>query len=387
MKRTYAGIIVLSLLLFLPATAFANKVIGSFAVVKGKVSVKDKKGTLSSAKVGGKVKESDTIIAEKDSRAKLVMIDQNQLNISPESEISLDKYTFEPEKNEKSVLINVLYGKVRSEVNQKYDGKENTFHVKTPAAVAGVRGTDFLAGFNASSKQSQFVTFKGLVEVGQSGPGNTIINAVSVAPGQATTAIAGSPPAAPSAMPKSELAKIDNESNSDKSAAKSDVREPADSGEKKDKEEKKEKKEDKADKKEERRAAREEAKREAAGSASSEGGTVVTGEAPAVGDAPAIGDSADAVTSIDETTAAPLPGEPLRDPATATQPTDYVNTDSTALPPPPPIFESTPTLDPLMPALPPPLPTAYIPPPCDYCNAVITSGKTTLIIDVTNGAP
>ncbi|MDZ4661154.1 MAG: FecR family protein [Pseudomonadota bacterium] len=359
MKRTYVGILVTSLLVFSPMTAYADKIVGSFAVVKGKVTIKDKKGVANPAKVGGKVRESDTIAAEKDSRAKLVMVDKNELNISPETEIRLDKYTYEPEKNEKSVLINVFYGKVRSQVNQKYDGKESTFHVKTPAAVAGVRGTDFLAGFNASTKESQFVTFKGLVEVGQSGPGNSIVNSVSVAPGQSTTSVGNNPPAPPAAVPKSELANMEKESSADKSGGKPDTRTPADSGEKKE-----EKKDKKDEVKEEKREAKEE-KREAKQEARN-------------GDGP---------------NGPPVSGDSLREPASDGNAPPvvggteggYSGGDLAALPPPPPPAPDMPMIDPGM-MLPPPMPTVgYLPPPCDYCNGVIANGKTTVFINVTSG--
>ncbi len=226
MKRTYVqGLMVLFISVTLPAVALADKVIGSLAVVKGKVEIKDAKGKIANARVGSKVKEKDTILTGADSRAKLVMVDENVLNISPDSQINLESYKFEPDKNEKNVSINVLYGKVRSTVNQKYEG-ENKFHVKTPAAVAGVRGTDFLAGFNSLKKESQFVTFEGKVEVGQAGPGGSIVNAVMVNPGQATIATVGAIPAPPQAMPKTTLADMNKESTADGSGN-SDRRQPA----------------------------------------------------------------------------------------------------------------------------------------------------------------
>ncbi len=224
MKRTY--VVGLLLAIFIPGTALAQKVVGTLAVVKGQVEIKDPSGKVTPAKMGSKIKEKDTIIAGKEGRAKLIMIDQNVLNISPESQINLESYKFEPEKNDKNVVINVLYGKVRSTVNQKYDGEKNTFNVKTPAAVAGVRGTDFLGGYNLANKQSNFVTFSGMVQVGTPGPGGAILNAVMVAPGQATTAILGAPPVAPTSVPKSDLANMNKDSTADKSG-KSDHREPA----------------------------------------------------------------------------------------------------------------------------------------------------------------
>jgi hypothetical protein len=162
--------------------------VGTLMVVKGKVWIIDGKGKKSKARVGKKIKAKDTIECETDSRAKLVMLDKNIIHISPESKISLAKYEFDPKAKKKDVLIDVLYGKVRSNVKQKYDGDQSKFQVKTKAAVAGVRGTDFLGGYNAKSNKAQFVTFSGAVEVGTVGKNGKIINAVILPPGQMVTA-------------------------------------------------------------------------------------------------------------------------------------------------------------------------------------------------------
>ncbi|MEQ1724275.1 MAG: hypothetical protein ABL930_13980, partial [Pseudobdellovibrio sp.] len=70
--------------------AFATD--GVFMVVKGKVKVENAKASIE-AKVGTKVQEGDTIITEKDSRAKIVMSDRNIINVSPSTTFKLDKYS------------------------------------------------------------------------------------------------------------------------------------------------------------------------------------------------------------------------------------------------------------------------------------------------------
>lgn len=249
MKR-WMGLLTLVcvLSLALPTDAWA-KVHGVFRVVKGQVQVKSgKNGKIKRAKIGQKVFPKDTIITGKDSRAKVIMVDKNVINISPDSQLEIENYEFEPEKGKKNVLLNVLYGKVRSKVNQKYDGEKAKFQVKTKSAVAGVRGTDFLAGFNRQTQQSQVVTFEGEVSFGQPGPGGTIKNPVAVKVGQMADVTGNSPPAPPKSVPKQMLAKMDNESNADKAGAPgSDKREPA--SDKKDGDDKKKKdSDDKGDK-------------------------------------------------------------------------------------------------------------------------------------------
>ena len=206
---------------------------GVFMVVKGDIKV-EKNGKAVPAKVGMKVVQADTIIAGKDARAKIVMKDKNVLNISPDSKIVIEKYVSNEKTDDKNVTLNVLYGKVRSTVNQKYDGEKNKFHVKTPSAVAGVRGTDFISGYQPDIQKAEFVTFEGQVEVGTLDAGGNITNSVFVNPGEMTSTVAGLPPKPPAPLPQSELAKMEGDTKAD---LKSD-RQPAGDSNKQDKQEK-----------------------------------------------------------------------------------------------------------------------------------------------------
>lgn len=226
--------------LFSGAVASAQNVHGVLRVVKGDVQIKSaKSGQAGRARLGAQVFPKDIVITGKDSRAKIVMVDNNEINVSPESQIEIQHYEFDPAQGKKDVLLNVIYGKVRSKVEQKYDGKTSKFQVKTPSAVAGVRGTDFMASYNRMDNTSSVVTFHGAVEFGLPGPGGTIANAVSVTPGKMASSMAGGAPSIPANVPKEQLAQMDNDTKADSlgaggtAGAKSE-RQPAANGEKKD---------------------------------------------------------------------------------------------------------------------------------------------------------
>lgn len=188
---------------------------GVFMVVKGDVKLQTAGKGILPAKVGMKVSTGDKIIAGTEARAKVVMQDKNVLNISPNTQIVIEKYVYNENTNEKNVTLNVLYGKVRSTVNQKYDGEKNKFEIKTPSAVAGVRGTDFLTQFNTSTHQAKFVTFEGAVAVGQLDSAGKMMNPVIVNPGQFSVASVGTPPTPPAVMPKTEFASLNQTSKTD----------------------------------------------------------------------------------------------------------------------------------------------------------------------------
>jgi hypothetical protein len=193
--------------------AYAEGVHGILRVVKGDVKIKSAKTNSEvRARIGEKVFPKDVIITGKDARAKIVMVDNNELNVSPESQVEIQNYEYDPAAGKKEVLLNVIYGKVRSKVEQKYDGKTSKFQIKTPSAVAGVRGTDFITSFTPSTNQSQIVTFQGKVEFGLQGPNGTILNPVFVTPGTQAIATGTAAPTAPTPVAKQELVKMDNDS-------------------------------------------------------------------------------------------------------------------------------------------------------------------------------
>jgi hypothetical protein len=203
--KAFLNIVSIFIAIFMSTSAFADPVHGILMVVKGDVQIMQK-DKITPAKVGAKVIPGDTIITKKDARAKLVMIDKNIINISPDSKFLLEKYEFNPEENKKGALLNVIYGKVRTTVNQKYDGEEHKFQVKTKSSVAGVRGTDFLVTFNQTTNTSKVVTFEGKVDVGAGmDSAGRILNPVSVKPGEFTVAATGTPPSQPMSMPQAEM--------------------------------------------------------------------------------------------------------------------------------------------------------------------------------------
>lgn len=220
-KLTFASMTFGAIFLFLSQ---ADAACGNIEVAKGDVKIKS--GTkLTVASVGARICSGDTILTSANSRAKLKMEDGNELNVSPESQIVLEKYEFKPSDNKKRVLLNILQGKVRAATQRENmyndsakDGQANTFQVRTKSAVAGVRGTDFLTGFDPSSNKTEVVTFKGKVEVGQAGAGGQILNPVTVGAGQKTEALPGQPPAPPRPVPKQELDKMSSESKADTNA-------------------------------------------------------------------------------------------------------------------------------------------------------------------------
>lgn len=205
-----------AILSFCATDAFANSMYGVFMVSKGSVKIQSAANKTSDAKVGSKVYEGDTIVTGADSRAKVVMSDRNVINISPDTQIKIAQYQNDSASGKKNVELDLVKGKVRNNVEQKYEG-DNSFQVKTPTAVAGVRGTQFVVSFDPGTRMTSVVTFKGAVSLASITPqGQTVGEPVTVKKGESTTVAPEAAPEPPKAMPKEEAKKADTETNASK---------------------------------------------------------------------------------------------------------------------------------------------------------------------------
>ncbi len=235
-------LLIISAAFFFASNAMAADC-GVFKVVKGKVNYKEKgKDKFKPARKNRKVCQGYTVKTEADGRAKIEMADKNEINVSPDTELIIESY----QSNQKAVL-NVINGKVRSDVKQKYnDTKQSHYRVKTKSAVAGVRGTEFLASYNQATNEARVVTFEGEVAVGQFN-GENFVPKVTVKPGQFTSNSPGTDPHPAKDVPPAEFAQMDQESRVDDSGAN---KQPASTNqqEKKPRDDKSDKQEPKADK-------------------------------------------------------------------------------------------------------------------------------------------
>lgn len=195
-----------------PSSAWAQSLHGVFMVVKGDVQILKEGAAPEKAKVGSKIHPGQTVATGADSRAKIVMSDRNVVNVSPDTKLLIEKYENDPKKGTKDVEMKLIEGKVRNNVEQKYDGEKSKFIIKTPTAVAGVRGTQFMTSFSPRTGMTQIVTMKGAVSFSSLGKNGLPLGPpVMVNKGETASAAAGAPPEPPKPMPKEELQKVDAE--------------------------------------------------------------------------------------------------------------------------------------------------------------------------------
>ncbi len=208
------NILALGLVLSFSQITFAQQMYGIFMVVKGTVKIQNASKQVSDAKVGAKIFEGDMVTTLTDARAKIVMSDRNVINVNPDTQLQITKYQNDTASGKKNVELNLLNGKVRNNVEQTYDGDKSKFLIKTPTAVAGVRGTQFMAGFDKKTQMTSIVTFKGAVSLATISASGQILGApVMVNKGEMTVVTPNQPPPPPKPVPQEEIKKMDGETS------------------------------------------------------------------------------------------------------------------------------------------------------------------------------
>ncbi|MBI5643741.1 MAG: FecR domain-containing protein [Deltaproteobacteria bacterium] len=134
----------------LPLTALAaDGEAGFFSKLDGKVDIQ-RAGSVAPAavKTGDKVFIGDIIRTKAGSKAELTFKDNTIVKLAPETRIKVDEYLFNADGGRKKGSLYLFRGKVRGVVSNfkknviPVSMGESTFDIKTPTAIAGVRGTD-----------------------------------------------------------------------------------------------------------------------------------------------------------------------------------------------------------------------------------------------------
>lgn len=139
-------------------TAWAQKKVAMVKLLKGEVDVLTLGKTVK-LKVEDWVEDGSVIKTGEKSFVKLVFVDKSQMNIGPSSEMKIEKFG-----DKDSGVIDLVKGKIRSQVTKDYlqmDRNKSKLFIKTPNAVMGVRGTDFMISTNGLTTST--ILFEGSI--------------------------------------------------------------------------------------------------------------------------------------------------------------------------------------------------------------------------------
>ena len=121
--------------------------IGRIKITKGQVTV-EREGSSLPASVGMRVHTSDTIKTSSDGSVGITMDDDSLLSAGPNSALSLDRYAFDPTTNQGRLDTGLNKGTLAVISGRIAKQSPDAMTVRTPTAILGVRGTEFVVSTN-----------------------------------------------------------------------------------------------------------------------------------------------------------------------------------------------------------------------------------------------
>jgi len=139
------------------------------------------------------------------SRVKLLMRDDSVLTLGPRSELTIDQQVVKGDGGAAADTsrLGALVGSVRAVVTDRYGSRGSSFEVKTPTAVAGVRGTGFVVLVDADGKRTRVIGLYHTTWV-RSLSDSRGRHEVRIGPGQITEIVLGGEPTKPREMSRDE---------------------------------------------------------------------------------------------------------------------------------------------------------------------------------------
>ena len=125
-----------------PASAGAQEA-GHVKVAKGAVQI-ERAGQKVPAAVGAAVQAGDVVVTGADGSVGITFLDNSLLSAGPNSVLAIDRFAFDSTTHQGSFESSLKKGTLAVVSGKLAKQSPDAMKVKTPAAVLGVRGTEFL---------------------------------------------------------------------------------------------------------------------------------------------------------------------------------------------------------------------------------------------------
>lgn len=152
----------LLLFLFTSLSSFSKpgQLVGKVSLIRGKVTLlAPGKKLPNELKLEDRVLEDASIVTREKSFVQIRFDDGSLLNIGPSSKVVVAKMD-----KEGNGIINLLKGKLRSDVKSNYE-KKKRFFIRTRNTAVGVRGTEFETIYNPENQVTSLLTYQGEVAI------------------------------------------------------------------------------------------------------------------------------------------------------------------------------------------------------------------------------
>jgi hypothetical protein len=129
-------------LALLTVPALANDV-GQIKTVKGAVHI-ERAGQKLPASIGAKLRQSDVVVTGADSSVGITFVDNSLLSAGPNSTLAIERYVFDTTTHAGAFDTRLSRGTLAVVSGKIAKQSPDAMTVKTPAAILGVRGTEFV---------------------------------------------------------------------------------------------------------------------------------------------------------------------------------------------------------------------------------------------------
>ncbi len=117
--------------------------VGLIKVSKGSVQIQ-RAGASLPATVGMGLQASDVIVTGADGSAGVTFTDNSLVSVGPGSVFAIDKYSFDSTTHQGEFEGNLKQGRLAAVSGKMVKQSPESMKIRTPSAIMGVRGTEFL---------------------------------------------------------------------------------------------------------------------------------------------------------------------------------------------------------------------------------------------------
>jgi hypothetical protein len=139
--------LIVAIALAVPGMAIASEA-GLVKVSKGSVQIQ-RGGAKVPATVGTAVRTSDVIVTGADGSAGITFTDNSLVSVGPNSVFAIDKYRFDSTTHAGEFEGNLKQGRLAAVSGKMVKQSPESMKIRTPSAVMGVRGTEFVVQVDA----------------------------------------------------------------------------------------------------------------------------------------------------------------------------------------------------------------------------------------------
>ena len=150
MRQVFAAAAVASMLA-VTGTVWANDV-GQVKTAKGTVHV-ERDGKLLPASVGMPIRQADSLVTGADGAVGVTFSDNSLLSTGPNSVLVVDRYNFDSTTHAGRFDASLRKGTLAVVSGKMVKQSPDAMKVRTPAAIMGVRGTEFIVQVEEPAKK------------------------------------------------------------------------------------------------------------------------------------------------------------------------------------------------------------------------------------------